>query len=69
MGQSLWKASEVDYDPTLPCYIGKNDTLDSAKVVVGFSIAVWVLVRGLPRGLPSREILRRSPSRHHHTSP
>ena len=45
VGQSLWKASEVNYDPTLPFYIGKHDTLDSAKVVVGFSIALWVLVQ------------------------
>ena len=45
MGQSLWKASEVNYDPTLPFYIDKHDTLDSAKVVVGFSIALWVLVQ------------------------
>ena len=52
----------------LPVYIAKHDTLDTAKVMVGFSIALWVLVRGLPRGLPSREI-QRSPSRHHHTRP
>ena len=45
MGQSLWKASEVNYDLTLPFYIGKHDTLDSAKVVVGSSIALWVLVQ------------------------
>ena len=67
VGQSHRKASEVNSDPTLPVYIAKHDTLYTAKVMVGFNLALWVLVRGLPRGLPSREI-RRSPSRHHHTA-
>ena len=33
-------------------YIAKHDTLDTAKVMVGVSIALGVLVRVLPRGLP-----------------
>ena len=52
VGYSLWKASEVDSDQTLPVYIAKHDTLDTAKVMVGVSIALGVLVRVLPRGLP-----------------
>ena len=70
VGQSHWKGphAEVNSDPTLPVYIAKHDTLDTAKVMIVFSIALWVLVRGLPRGLPSRKI-RRSPSRHLHTAP
>ena len=64
VGHSLWKASEVNSDPILPVYIAKHDTLDTANVMVEFNIALWILVRGLPRGLPSREI-RRSPSRLH----
>ena len=56
MGESHWKASEVNSDPTLPVYIAKHDTLDTAKVMVGFNMALWVLERGLPRGLPSSEI-------------
>ena len=51
VGHSLWKASEVDSDQTLPVYIAKHDTLDTAKVMVGVSIALWVLVCVLPRGL------------------
>ena len=50
--QPLEKASEVDYDQTLPVYIAKHDPLDTAKVMVGVSIALGVLVRVLPRGLP-----------------
>ena len=56
VGQSHRKASEVNSDQTLPVYIAKHDTLDTPKVIVGFNLALWVLVRGLPRGLPSREI-------------
>ena len=52
MGHSLWKASKVDSDQTLPVYIAKHDTLDTAKVVVGVILALGVLVRVLPRGLP-----------------
>ena len=55
VGHSLWKASEVDSDQTLPVYIVKHDTLNTAKVMViaiGVSIALVVLVRELPRGLP-----------------
>ena len=52
VGHSLWKATEVDSDQTLPVHIAKHDTLDTAKVMVGVSIALGVLVRGLPRGLP-----------------
>ena len=52
VGHSLWKASEVDSDQTLPVCIAKHDTLDTAKVMVGVSIALGVLVRVLPRGLP-----------------
>ena len=52
VGHSLWKASEVNSDQTLPVYIAKHDTLDTAKVMVGVSIALGVLVRVLPRGLP-----------------
>ena len=51
VGHSLWKASEVDYDHRLPTRIAKHDTLDAAKVMVGVSIALWVLVCVLPRGL------------------
>ena len=36
--QSLWKASEVDYDQTLPeyvyVYIAKHNTLDAARAKV-----------------------------------
>ena len=49
---SLWKAPEVNSDQTLPVHIAKHDTLDTAKVMVGVSIALGVLVRVLPRGLP-----------------
>ena len=52
VGHSLWKASEVNSDQTLPVHIAKHDTLDTAKVMVGVSIALGVLVRVLPRGLP-----------------
>ena len=55
VGQSLWKASEVDSDQTLPVYIAKHGTLDTAinkVMVIGVSIALGVLVRVLPRGLP-----------------
>ena len=52
VGHSLWKASEVDSDQTLRVYIAKHDTLDTAKVMVGVSIALGVLVRVLPGGLP-----------------
>ena len=51
-GHSLWKASEVNSDQILPVYIAKHDTFDTAKVMVGVSIALGVLVRVLPRGLP-----------------
>ena len=52
VGHSLWEASEVDYDQTLPVHIAKHDPLDTAKVMVSVSIALGVLVRVLPRGLP-----------------
>ena len=52
VGHSLWKASEVDSDQTLPAHISKHGTLDTAKAMVGVSIALGVLVRVLPRGLP-----------------
>ena len=52
VGHSLWKAAEVNSDQTLPVYIAKHDTLNTAKVMVGVSIALGVLVRVLPRGLP-----------------
>ena len=52
VGHSLWKASEVNSDQTLPVYIAKHDTLDTAKVMVGVSIALGVQVRMPPRGLP-----------------
>ena len=52
VGHRLWKASEVNSDQTLPVHIAKHDTLDTAKVMVGVSIALGVLVRVLPRGLP-----------------
>ena len=52
VGHSLWKASEVNSDQTLPVHIAKHDILDTAKVMVGVSIALGVLVRVLPRGLP-----------------
>ena len=52
VGHSLWKVSEVNSDQTLSVYIAKHDTLDTAKVMVGVSNALGVLVRGLPRGLP-----------------
>ena len=45
-------ASEVNSDQTLPVYIAKHDTLDTAKVMVGVSIALGVLVRVLSGGLP-----------------
>ena len=51
-GGKHWKASEVNSDPTLPAYIAKHDPLDTAKVMVGVSIALGVLVRVLPRGIP-----------------
>ena len=51
-GHSLWKASEVDSGQTLHVYIVKHDPFGPAKVVVGVSIALGVLVRVLPRGLP-----------------
>ena len=51
VGHSLWKASEVDSDQTLPVYIAKHDPLDTAKAMVGVSIALGVIVRVLPRGL------------------
>ena len=53
VGHSLWKASEVDSNQTLPAHIAKHDPLDTAKAIVGVSIALGVLVRVLPRGLPS----------------
>ena len=52
VGHSLWKSPEVDYDQTLPVHIAKHDSLDTAKVMFGVSIALGVLVRVLPRGLP-----------------
>ena len=52
VGHSLWKASEVDSDLTLPAHVDKHDPLDTAKVIVGVSIALGVIVRVLPRGLP-----------------
>ena len=52
VGHSPWKASEVDSDQTLPVHIAKHDPLDTAKAMVGVSIALGVLVRVLPRGLP-----------------
>ena len=38
VGHSLWKASEVDSDQTLPVYIAKHNTLDTAL------IKSWLLV-------------------------
>ena len=52
VGHSLWKASEVDYNTILPEYIAKHNTLDAAKVIVGVSVALGVLVCVLPRGIP-----------------
>ena len=52
VGHSLWEASEVDSDQTLPVHIGKQDPLDTAEVMVGVSIALVVIGRVLPRGLP-----------------
>ena len=53
VGHSFCKTSEVDSDQTLHVYIAnKHDTLDTAKVMVGVSIALVVLVRVLPGGLP-----------------
>ena len=52
VGQSLWKASEVDSDQTLPVHIAKHDPLDTAKAMAGVSIALGVQVRVLPRGHP-----------------
>ena len=52
VGHSFCKTSEVNSDHTLPVYIVKHDTLDTAKVMVGVSIALGVLVRVLPGGLP-----------------
>ena len=52
VGHRLWKASEVNSDQTLPVHIAKHDPLDTAKAMVGVSIALGVLVRVLPRGLP-----------------
>ena len=52
VGHSLWKAPEVNSDQTLPVHIAKHDTLDTAKGMVGVSIALGVLVRVLSRGLP-----------------
>ena len=52
VGHSLWKASEVNSDQTLPVHIAKHDTLDTAKGMVGVSITLGVLARVLPRGLP-----------------
>ena len=54
VGHSLWMASEVDSDQTLPVYIAKHDTLDTAKVMVGVSIALHALLLALPRHLPSK---------------
>ena len=45
VGHSLWKASEVDSDQTLPVYIAKHDTLDTAKAMVGVSIALHALLQ------------------------
>ena len=50
--QPLDKASEVNSDQTLPVHIAKHDPLDTAKVMVGVSIAQGVIVRVPPRGLP-----------------
>ena len=36
---SWW--GKANSDSTLPVYIGKHDTLDTAKVIVGFNIALW----------------------------
>ena len=52
VGHSLWEASEVDSDQTFPVHIAKHNPLDTAKVMFGVSIALGVLVRVLPRGLP-----------------
>ena len=54
VGHSLWKDSEVDSGQTLPVYIAKHDTLDTAKVMVGVSIALHALLLALPRHLPSK---------------
>ena len=40
VGHSLWKASGVDSDQTLPVRIAKHDPLDTAKAMVGVSIAL-----------------------------
>ena len=48
VGHSLWKASEVNSDQTLPVHIAKHDTLDTAKVMVGVSIALHTLLLALP---------------------
>ena len=58
VGHSLWKASEVDYDHRLPTRIAKHDILDAAKVTVGDSnvLRVLVYICVLPRGL-LREVL------------
>ena len=49
VGHSMWKATEVDSDQTLHV---KHDPFGPAKVVVGVSIALGVLVRVLPGGPP-----------------
>ena len=54
VGHSLWKASEVDSDQTLPVYIAKHDTLDTAKVMVGVSIALHALLLALSQHLSSK---------------
>ncbi len=54
MGHSLWKASEVNSDQTLPVHIAKHDTLDTAKVMVGVNIALGVLYACCPAAFPEK---------------
>ena len=54
VGHSLWKASGVDSDQTLPVRIAKHDPLDTAKDIVGVSIALGSKYACCPAAFPER---------------